>query len=352
MTRVRVTIPATSCNLGPGLDCMALALELYNIVELAESEHGLHVDSSGDFASEDMKSSARLALKAITGVFRKAGYLPGGLRVHLDSHIPPGDSLGGDAATLLGGAAAANILLGSPFTREEVLHVALGIKDRPHALLAAQLGGLVICSGRDGDLTYASVPIAPMKVIAVLPSTTADGSPSAPPQQVSLADAVFNIGHAALVAQALSGGSFDLLGRAMRDRLHETARSKTIPGCREMIDAAHESGAAAVSISGRGPALIAFSEGDHDQIAKSMARAYRKATGGEAQTWVLPVDTQGISISEMGITAFDKPIPAGDHPVTFDRQKSHSHSPITDVARIHAPSKHLTFAPNLEGQNP
>lgn len=331
---------------------MALALELYNTVELTEIEHGLYLDVEGDFASKEMENSARLAIKAVTGIFHKAGYLPSGLRLHLESHIPPGDSLGGDTASLLGGAVAANILLGSPFARADVLQQVLSIKDQAHTLLAAHLGGLVICTGHNGDLTYAPVRIAPMKVIAALPSSAPDGAPIDLPQQVSLADAIFNIGHAALVAQALSGGSFDLLARAMRDRLHETARSKIIPGCREMIDAAHKSGAAAVTISGTGPALIAFAEGDHNQIAKSMARAYRKATGGEAQTWVLPVDTQGISISEMGMTTFDKPIPASDHPVTFGRQISQPPSPITDVPRVHATSEHLIFVPRLEGQNP
>lgn len=319
MTRVRVTVPATTCNLGPGLDSMALALELYNTVELAEIEHGLHLEVEGDFAPENMESCARLTLKAVMSVVHGAGYLPGGLRVRLENHIPAGDCLGGDVACLLSGAVAANILLGSPLTREEVLQLVLGHKSQPHAVLAAQMGGLVICAGSDDDLTYVQARVTPMTVIVVLPHAITDGLPAALPQPVSLNDAIFNIGHAALVAQALSSGNLDLLARAMRDRLHETMCSKTIPGYQEMITAARKSGAAAVAISGTGPALILFAKDDQDQIARAVTRAYRKTTGGEALSWVLPIDTQGVSISEMGMTSIEKPVPASGRPVSMPR---------------------------------
>jgi homoserine kinase len=348
VTRVRVSVPATTRNLGPGLDCMALALELTNTIELAEVEHGVRFELDGPYAIEEMESSARLALKAITTVFRRAGYLPGGLRLRLESNIPPGDCLGGDAACLLGGAVAANILLGSPLTREDLLNSLVpDLVGEPHTLLAAQLGGLIICTGGKNDLSYVPVRTAPMTLVVILPSLTTDASAITLPQQVSLEDAVFNIGHAALVVQAISTGNLALLGRAMQDRLHEAAHSQAIPGYREMLDAAYKAGAAAAAISGTGPAMIAFAKEEHSQVAKAMARAYRKTTGNEARTWVLPIDTQGISISEMGMTSTEKPVPASDHPVRMNRPDT---VPASSSGRANTASS-VALTPIAEGQS-
>ncbi|MBN1310448.1 MAG: homoserine kinase [Anaerolineae bacterium] len=352
MTKVRVTVPATSSNLGPGLGCMALALGLHNTVELVELEHGLDFDLQGDNTRQEIEDTAVLVRQAILHIFHKAGYLPGGLHIHLENRIPSGSCLGGDAATLLGGAIAANVLLGSPFTREELLHQVIEIENRPHALLAALLGGLVISSHSDNKLIYKPVQVAPMRVVTVLPEDKPGNSGIDLPQRVNLKDAVFNIGNAALVVQALSTGDIDLLARVMHDRLHEEAHSKSIPGYDQMRQAALKNGAAATAISGTGPALLAFAENDHDEIAKAMARAYRKATQNEAQAWVLPVDTQGISISEMGMSLVEKPIPASDHPVTLDKQKPHSLPSSTNIAHSHTAPQPLTFVPGLEGQIP
>jgi len=331
---------------------MALALGLHNTVELVELEYGLYFDLYGNNSKQELENTANLALLAASGIFRKAGYLPGGLRIGLENHIPPGSSLGGDAAALLGGAIAANILLGSPFTREELLHQIIEIENRPHALLAALFGGLVINSQNEGNLIYAPVQIAPMMVVVVRPTTKSDDPEAALSQQVNLDDAICNIGNAALVVQALSTGDIELLARTMHDRLHEEAHSKAIPGYSEMHKAALQTGAAAVAICGTGPALIAFAEGEHDDLAEAMAHACRKATGDEAQTWVVPVDTQGISISEIGMTSTQKPTPASKHPVKSGHQKSDAPSPNSDVTHNHAAPQPLVFVPRLEGSIP
>ncbi|MBN1427102.1 MAG: hypothetical protein JXB07_01875 [Anaerolineae bacterium] len=352
MTKVRVTVPATTCNLGPGLDCLALALGLHNIIELVEIDYGLELDLHGDYHAEALKDTADLVLEAASSIFRKAGYLPGGLRVHMESHIPPGSSLGGDGAALLGGAIAANILLGSPYPREEILQQIIALENRPHALLAALSGGLVVSSHSDGNLIHAPIPVTPMTVIVAMPTADSGDFDIDLPQRVRLQDAIFNIGHTALTVQALSSGNFDLLSRAMQDRLYNEVHSKSIPGYDQMRQAALKSRAAAVSICGAGPALVVFAQDNHREIAKAMARAYRKTAQEELQTWVLPIDTQGISISEMGMTPFDKPIPASDHPVTFDHQQAHPPSPNSDATSHPTVAKHLAFVPGLEGQNP
>lgn len=326
MATVRVTVPATSANLGPGLDSMALALGLYNVVELAEIERGLEVELYGAGADSLPRHPGNMVAQVAMSVFRKTGRAPGGLRISLESGIPPRSGLGSSAAALLGGVVAANVLLGSPLSREETLKTAIEMEGHPNAIVAALYGGLVVSNYEDGRLIHASVPVAPMHIVVVLPAIEIANRRDALPQSVSLADAVSNIGRAALVLQALGAGDFDLLAAAMRDRLHEPARGKAIPGFEKAVEAARRHGAAAVAISGAGPALIAFAPADHEEIAQAMTRALQAATDAEVESWILPVDTQGISISEMAVEmSFNsrraRPVPASDTPAPWPFEK-------------------------------
>jgi homoserine kinase len=313
---------------------MALALGLHCIVEVGEIEYGLRFDHAGQISSPQSDGTARLVLRAMREIFQSVGYIPAGLSIHLENNIPPGSSLGGDTAALLGGAVAANVLIGSPLSREEIVERVFALERHPSAALAALLGSLVVCSDHDSNLVFAPVRVAPATVAVVLPSIPSGGPTVPVPQQVRLSDAIFNIGHTALVTQALVAGDYDLLARAMHDRLHEGVHSKTIPAYEQMLEAAHRCGAAAVTISGIGPALVAFAADNHDQIARAMARAYQKATQNKAQTWVLPVDTQGISISEMGMIFGDRPVAASDRPVSLSRPSPDA-SPSSNNGREH-----------------
>ena len=317
MTNVRVTVPATSANLGPGLGSIALALGLYNVVELSEIEQGLSFELYGEGADTLPQDPSNKVLRAATLVFRHTGCTPSGLHIRLKTSIPPQSGLGSSAAAVLGGAIAANVLLGSPLNRDQVLRIAVELDGRPDAVSAALMGGLVVSSHAGGELIYTNVPIAPMQVVVVLPDVERTKQLDALPETVALSDAIYNIGRTALMLQALTAGDFDLLAHAVRDRLHEPVHRPLIPGCSQALDAARRHGAAAVAISGSGPALIVFTEADHEQIAHAMSRAFRLATGRPARSWILPLDTQGISISELGLSLrreFPSPVPASAHP--------------------------------------
>lgn len=316
MYRVRVTIPATSSNLGPGLGSMALALALHNVIEVGEIEQGLVFDLRGEGVDRLPRGPHNLIARAASRVFRQVGYAPSGLNIRLESNVPPGYGLGSSATALLGGAVAANVLLGSPLSREEVLRLAIELEGHPHAVVAALLGGLVISNMDEGVLSYASVPVAPMDVIVVLPRLESDTRCVELPPLVPLADAISNVGRASLVMHALATGDFDLLARVMRDRLHEPARSRKVPGFEQAVQVARRYGAA-VTISGSGPALVAFAPSDHELVASAMARALHKAGKVTVQTWILPIDRQGVSISEMGTDlarSRPMPVPASSHP--------------------------------------
>jgi homoserine kinase len=301
MKVVHVTVPASSANLGPGFDCLALALGLHNVVEFGEAEAGLTFSISGEGAETLPRDASNLVVRAAAAVFRKVGRAPGGLRIRQENQIPLLSGLGSSAAAILGGVVAANALLDDPLSHDEMLRTAVELEGHPDNVCAALLGGLVVSSYSRGDLVHTSVPIQPMRVVVALPQvslSTAEAR-AALPKSVPLENAAYNIGRAALVVQALANGDYELLKEAMHDRLHEPVRQKFIPGYRAAVEAAQKSGAATVAISGAGPSLIAFAPDGHQAIARAMARALEEATGKSVRVWVLPVDTQGISISLM-----------------------------------------------------
>ncbi|NDJ53704.1 MAG: homoserine kinase [Chloroflexi bacterium] len=317
MNKVRVTVPATTANLGPGLDGLALALGLHNVIEISEIEYGFGFDIHGEGIDRLSYDPDNLVAQAAIRVFQAAGCAPSGIHVTLMNGIPLDIGLGSSAAATLGGAVAANVMLGNPLSREALLTLTAEIEGRSNAVAAALLGGLVVSHHDDGELVYASLPIAPMQIVIIQPYLDDSCRVRTLSDTVALSDATFNIARAALIPQALASGDFELLARAMRDRLHEPQRCELIPGYHKVVEVAHRYGAAAVTVSGSGPSLIVFSPGEHEMVARAVLRAFR-SEDVPARYWILPIDTQGVSISEMGVKmAFAdrrRPIPASSTP--------------------------------------
>lgn len=303
MKTVRVIVPASSANLGPGFDSLALALGLHNAIALTEAEQGLSFHFTGEGADELARDPSNMVVRAAQAVFREVGRAPSGIRVRIHSDVPLSSGLGSSATALLGGIVAANGLLGYPLKRDKLLELAIKLEGHPDNVTAAYFGGLVISSYDGEELVFKTVSIESLNVVVVLPEIkyATDEARGALPEDIPLKDAAQNVGRTALVVQALVEGDYDLLGRAMRDRLHEPYRRKFVSGFEEASDAAREHGAAAVALSGAGPALIAFAEEGHEAVARAMAGAFQNATGNPARSWILPVDTQGIAISEMEV---------------------------------------------------
>lgn len=302
MQRVRASIPATSANLGPGFDSLGLALGLYNTVEIHKTDsEGFTVEIQGEGAEALPTNDDNGVIRAANMVFDRVGERPRGLHYLTINHIPLGSGLGGSAAAWVGGLVAANALLGGPLSQNELLQMAVDLEGHPDNVAPAMLGGLTVSSHVDAILVARRVAIPPMKVVIVLPAmslSTAEQR-AALPRLVPLQDAAANIGRAALVVQALVEGDLNLLGDVMHDRLHEPTRGKAITGFDEAVSAAYEAGAAAVAISGAGPALIAFAGTGHEKIGRAMAEAFRRVMGKEARRWVLPVDTTGAQVFDL-----------------------------------------------------
>jgi homoserine kinase len=288
-----VTVPATSANLGPGFDCLGLALSLHNHVTLSADavsdepsayEAGLvRVSVGGVDAAKIPLDRSNLVIETAERLFRAVGRWPVGLRVDLENLIPVGSGLGSSSAAVVAGLLGANALVDGGLPSDRLLRMATEIEGHPDNVSPAMLGGLVLGimthpNGQDG-LIVDRIPMPPMTVVVVLPDVALLTSEARAllPAAVSRHDAVHNISRLGLLIHALSSGDHARLATAMQDRLHQPYRLPVIPGAEAAMAAAAAAGASGVALSGAGPSLIAFAPQGHDRIGRAMARAFGAA---------------------------------------------------------------------------
>jgi homoserine kinase len=306
--RLRVRVPATSANLGPGFDSLGLALDLWNTFDLYDDEtaRGVLVETRGEGAEQLPVDGSHLVVR--TMVEELSLHTPfdpraAQFRLICDNAVPCGSGLGSSSTATLGGLMLARALLDpeghtSAAGRRRILGRAVEIEGHGDNVAPALLGGLVAVSGAGEDVITCAVPVAPLTVVVCVPQMhfLTSHARSVLPTSYSRADAVFNIGRAALVVEALRAGDLDLLGRVMDDRIHEPYRLPAIPGAIPAKQAALAAGAAAVCMSGAGPGLIAFAHDRHAEIGAAM-RAVFSEFGLTARYWVLNVARDGAGLT-------------------------------------------------------
>ena len=291
---MKVLVPATTANLGPGFDCLGMALALYQEIELTEIPHGLEIVIDGEGAAELSHDASNLILRSAQRVFDRVGYVPSGLCLRSINRIPMMGGLGSSSAAIVGGLVAANALTNYQLTNHQLLDLAIEIEGHPDNVAPALLGGLVIVAADEHGPIVDRVDVPDLTVVVINPDLRVATKTARRilPTHIPRADAIFNAGRVALVTLALSRGDLDLLGRAMDDRLHQPLRKNLIIGYDMVLAAARQAGAAAVAISGSGPSLIAFAHDRHAEIAAAMTAAFA-ANAIESRTWILKVDRLG-----------------------------------------------------------
>lgn len=288
MSEATVRVPATSANLGPGFDCLALALDLWNEVSFCLEGSSTLIQNQGEGASFLPADRRSLVLQAFMSLYQAAGERPpAGLMITANNHIPVGCGLGSSAAAILAGFLGANHLLGSPFPPNQILAMANRVEGHPDNLTAALYGGLTAAIALENSLASLHYDLPSMQVVLVIPEfrLSTRAARAALPSQVPINDAVFNLSHTVFVLDALRRGDLDLLGQVMADRLHQNQRFALIPGAAAAAQAALQAGAAATGLSGAGPGMIAFAHENHTGIAAAMQHAFQNA--GLSSRWMI-----------------------------------------------------------------
>jgi len=292
--RIVVRAPATTANLGPGFDCLGMALDLWAEVVVSAAEEPLPPPGP---------PLGGMVVEAAQRLFSHVGkQSPAGLSAEFTQEIPVARGLGASAVARAAGLLAANVLLGEPLEREEIL--ALGAELEGHAdnMAPVLFGGLQVAV-RDGESVFHAGLAAPegLKAVLFVPDVEmpTQESRQALPEFLSREDTVYNIGHAALVVAALASGRLDLLDVATRDRLHQPARAKVFPTMEALFQAARQAGALGVFLSGGGSTVLALASEGEENIAKAMAKAAAgEGTGGHAI--VTAPSNEGAQVTEKG----------------------------------------------------
>lgn len=294
---VKVQVPATTANLGPGYDCLGLALALRNEVTLVLAEEP-QVTVEGEGAQVLPKDDANLVLQAAWSLARVAGEKLPAVALHQVNRIPLARGLGSSSAAIVGGIVACDELLSLGLSRRQMLDAAADVEGHPDNVAPALLGGLTVCCVEVDQVFVERLAVAPgLSCVLAIPEhevNTVDAR-RVLPAKVSHADAVFNLTRSSLVVAALVSGDFDLLQEAMRDRLHQPYRARLVPGMHEALDAALSVGAHGACLSGSGPTIAAFVSDGGEEVKRAMVNAF-VGTGVNARGIILPLSDEGARI--------------------------------------------------------
>ncbi|MDD9269845.1 homoserine kinase [Paenibacillus sp. GCM10023248] len=301
--KVRVKVPASTANLGPGFDSLGMALNLYAWIDMAISDHTT-IRLIGDQMQGIPTDKTNLIYKVAQMVFQEAGVVHPELAISMYSDIPLTRGLGSSASAIVGALAGANALIGNKLSAYELFQIASRLEKHPDNVGASLYGGIVVAFW-DGEKAE-SIRIEPdanLEVLVAIPAfqLSTEKARGVMPKQVPMKDAVFNLSHSSLLVAALATGNLEMIRHAMKDALHQPYRAALIPGMEKLLEEAEHHGALGVALSGAGPTMLALVDARSGR--KAELEAFLKETlakeGIEAQTLWLKPSREGVTTTQL-----------------------------------------------------
>ncbi len=296
--RLRVSVPASAGNIGPGFDCFGLAYGLYNEVTVdTETPGAFEVEGEGRSLLES--GTRNLVRVSMQRFVQETGTAlpPHGL--HLTNRIPFSRGLGSSAAAIIGGLVAADALAGTHLDRDELLRLALLIENHPDNLAAALHGGAVLTVFADSP--HGPFQVLPLqapgdwRAVVFIPDreSLTEEARALLPREIPRRHAIFNHSRVGLLVAAFLQDRPDYLALAMQDRLHQPYRAKLFPAMGRLIQAATSAGAWGACLSGAGPSILALA-------SKAQEGRVRGALEGRAAELKIPGRCVGLEIPATG----------------------------------------------------
>ena len=299
---IKIRVPATTANLGPGFDCLGLALKLYLNLEIEEIEKGLVIEYQGEGAEKFSVKKDTLIGKSAELVLKKIGRDKSkkGLRIKAFNQIPVTRGLGSSASAIIGGIVGAARLCNIDLTNQEMLELALSLEGHMDNIVPALIGGLTLAykTGQEEiKWTRIETPLD-LRIVLAIPEFTLNTEEMRKvlPQKITLSKAIFNLSRSALLVNALQNSDWKVLAEAMEDRLHQPYRAPFIPGIEDMFLRIKKTGLAGVALSGSGPSVVSLTKvGSEEVMSKIMKDAFLNA-GITCRILVLEADLEGTKL--------------------------------------------------------
>ena len=283
---VKVRVPATSANIGPGFDSMGLALGLYNYVTAEETDGGLVIDILDETSAFLAKDERNLVYRSMKAVFDKVGYQPKGLHLTMENNIMVTRGLGSSSAGIVSGLVAANEICGKPLSTETILYMASDIEGHSDNVTPALLGGFTVNVKNNNKIQYVRSEIGDeLKFAAFVPDfyIQTKKARAVLPRSVSMRDAVYNTGHSALLAASIISGKYENIRGAVGDKLHQRYRKGLIPKMDDLFRYCYSNDALGVYLSGAGPTIVAIVHKDNQTFEEEM----KKILSQKMRNWKL-----------------------------------------------------------------
>jgi homoserine kinase len=303
---ITVRIPATSANLGPGFDCLGLALNLYNYIHVEKSDT-FQIHLKGSYTENLPTDQRNLVWRSMCELWKTIDFPIPIVSLTLETYIPPARGLGSSSAAIIGGLVAANAYAGSVLSKRDILQLANRLEGHPDNVTPALYGGITLAVETAENILARTLLSQPnFNVLAIVPDflLETDKSREVLPTMVSRRDTVYNISHAALLVEALIHEEYEFLQEGMLDRIHQNQRASLVPGLPETLEAALQAGAYGAALSGSGPTVLAIVRPDKISIVSEKMLASFSAHGLNAKCYELSVDSVGATL--ISFTAKDE----------------------------------------------
>lgn len=308
MTGVRVRVPATSANLGPGFDTCGLALDLYDEVEARPSADGrFHIQVEGEGAGEVPADESHLVVRAMLAAFEAQGRQPIPAEVRCHNRIPHGRGLGSSAAAIVAGATAGLALLaegGDTPDRDHVFALAADLEGHPDNVAPCVYGGFTQAWSTSDGFRALRLDLSPRvrPVVCVAGERLAtERARGLLPESVPHVDAAFNAARAGLLVAAMTGHP-EVLWDATEDRLHQGYRAPAMPDTAKLVGTLREDERLPAVISGAGPSVLVLADSgaansaNEDENFVSVVGSIRARAGTHWHVRPSAIDPAGVSV--------------------------------------------------------
>lgn len=294
---IKIKVPASTANMGPGFDSFGMALNLYNEFEIEETDKDIIFLEAGKPSSIPL--SENLIYNSMLKAFDKYNYKSKGLYINVaKAEVPLSRGLGSSATCIAAAIHAANHIMNDIMSKQEILNLATEIEGHPDNVVAALEGGLDVSLVENNEVVYSKInPPEELVFAALIPNfkmSTSNGRkvlPSKYPKE----DCVFNISRAAMLISVFHNKDFKKLRTCFQDKIHQPYRGTSIKGLEDIFTTAKELGSFGEFISGSGSTLMAVIDKNNTDFLNKM-KAYLETTDISWEIKLLSPDFNGTKV--------------------------------------------------------